>query len=251
MQKDTSQIMSVQSDDSEKKRPWYKTLLRRDANVFVKAARVLLLAYGSVVGVEAILPHALDSRPLHDNEIKALEDMGYKSSIDYEDIRVYASENADVILDIAGMAAMTKGNLIVVDTDMYHDDFTQANSIDEALFVHEVGHVWQNQNYVTLSRVHAFKEIFAYHALGHDGVSYYEYELDENKDLTDYGLEQQPTIIADFYIQSKKGDFQPDLIPGLLNAENMSPDVLKEKYEAVLSNFLENPKYARFDAFKP
>ncbi|TNE32073.1 MAG: hypothetical protein EP349_02730 [Alphaproteobacteria bacterium] len=245
----TAQDTAAESSAAPKRRPWYKTLFSRKANIFVKAARSLVLAFAGLWAAEASLPYVLDGRPLHDNEIKMLQKMGYDDSIDYSKVKVHSSDFGDWCLSRYQMCMATKGSMIIVPQDVYSEDFSSGNDIDEFFFSHEVGHVWQNQNNVLFARLHAMKDLFNY-VVGHnDGVSHYEYRLEEGKDLTDYGLEQQPTIIADFDRLTRRGE--PPFFAGLDPNADMDAEALKAQYQSVLKNFLDNPDYARNRAYQP
>ena len=240
---------------SKAKRPWYKTIFSRDANIFVKMARVLVLAYAGITAVEASLAHVVDGRELHQDEITALEKMGYEGTIDYKDVRIHVSDTSDKLLDMMEMDAATKGNLVLVHSRMYEENFTQAEPYDEGVFVHEIGHVWQYQNAVIWPGLHALKDFFSRHAFDHDGTQAYAYDVEEGKDLLDYGLEQQPSIIADFYLHAKTGEFPAVVENALLDLPEKERAQrraeLVEGYESVLENFLKDPNYARYNAFKP
>ncbi|MBL1147263.1 MAG: hypothetical protein HND56_08980 [Pseudomonadota bacterium] len=231
------------------RRPWYKTLFSRKANIFVKAARTLTLAFTGLWAAEASLPYVLDGRPLHDNETKMLQQMGYDDSIDYSKVKIHASAFGDFYLDMMKMGLATKGSMVIVPQAEYAEDFTQKSTVDEFFFVHELGHVWQNQNNVIFSRLHAAKDMFNYFVMGGDGSSHYEYKLEEGKDLMDYGLEQQPTILADFNQLIRHGE-RP-LMAGLDFNDDFDKEELEAQYRSVLKNFLDSPDYARNRAFQP
>ena len=92
---------------------------------------------------------------------------------------------------------------------------------DAHYFLHEMVHVWHH--YVGYRIV--FQKIKA--------VSGYDYVFDEKKDdLTDYNIEQQGDIIADYYSHIMWGKELPGLTKGQL-----------DEYERVLKNFIADPSY--------
>lgn len=234
---------------AKKHRPWYLKIISKDANIFVKAARTLTLALAGLMGIEASLPRVLNGRSLHDNEVKVLQQMGYDNSIDYGKVKIHASDFGDFYLNTMQMAMATKGSMVIVLQADYAEDFTKKNSIDEFFFVHEIGHVWQNQNNVIFARMHAAKDMFNHLVLGGDGASHYEYKLEDGKDLLDYGLEQQPTIIADFNHLTRHGE--TPLMAGVNLTADVDKQELEAQYRSVLHNFLADPDYARNRAFQP
>ncbi|WP_255308645.1 hypothetical protein, partial [Enterobacter hormaechei] len=73
---------------------------------------------------------------------------------------------------------------------MYREDFS-ANSVfieDKYVFIHELGHVWQHQHGQWVRMRGAFS-----------WAAEYTYRLDKEK-LTDYSLEQQASILADYWL---------------------------------------------------
>ncbi len=241
-------------DGKKAPRPvWYKTLFRRNANIFVKAARTLALALIGYLGFEASLPHVLDGRPLHDNEIRVLQKMGYDDSIDYSKVKIHSSAFADRYMNLFQMHKAAKGNVVMVRSKNHVDDFTKADEIEKFFFLHEMGHVWQHQNRVMLMQGHALKDAFSHLVLRRDVDDHYEYRLKDGKDLMNYGLEQQPNIIADFYRLSQKGSY-PLMMREGAKADTYTPEgreELAERYRNVLGDFLEDPHYARNRVLQP
>lgn len=74
--------------------------------------------------------------------------------------------------------------------EKYHPDFSRANVslADKHTFIHELGHVWQHQHgqWVRMRGLVSW-------------AADYDYTLDKET-LTDYSLEQQASIIADYWL---------------------------------------------------
>ncbi len=86
--------------------------------------------------------------------------------------------------------AMTPNGELWFRKKMYRDDFssTQAVIEDKYIFIHELGHVWQQQH----GQWVRFRGAFSW-------AADYTYKLDKGK-LTDYSLEQQASILADYWL---------------------------------------------------
>ncbi len=86
--------------------------------------------------------------------------------------------------------AMTSNGELWFRKPLYRADFSAANVIieDKHLFIHELGHVWQHQygQWVRLRGLLSW-------------AAEYTYRLDKEK-LTDYTLEQQASIMADYWL---------------------------------------------------
>ena len=86
--------------------------------------------------------------------------------------------------------AMTPNGELWYRKSMYREDFS-ANSVfieDKYVFIHELGHVWQHQHGQWVRMRGAFS-----------WAAEYTYRLDKEK-LTDYSLEQQASILADYWL---------------------------------------------------
>ncbi|BFO08868.1 hypothetical protein GGER_13780 [Serratia rubidaea] len=85
---------------------------------------------------------------------------------------------------------MTPNGEIWYRKSMYRDDFSP-NSVfveDKYVFIHELAHVWQHQHGQWVRLRGAFS-----------WAAEYTYRLDKYK-LTDYSLEQQASILADYWL---------------------------------------------------
>ncbi|SCC19213.1 hypothetical protein [Kosakonia oryziphila] len=97
--------------------------------------------------------------------------------------------------------------------------------------MHEIGHVWQHQMGVNVRT----RGLVSW-------ASSYEYSLPGEKDLADYSLEQQASIIADYYVLANFGVnvfIQQSTFKGIIG-----PD-LRDKYNNTLKYFLASPANKR------
>lgn len=113
----------------------------------------------------------------------------FGDSIVYSRVWVHCDSYFPFGLQTPGTAMAPNGELWFRKED-YYADFSRADvSVeDKHIFIHELGHVWQHQHGQWV-RVRGLVSKFA---------NYY-YQLDREK-LTDYPLEQQASIIADYWL---------------------------------------------------
>lgn len=178
-------------------------------------------------------------RPLTKGEI-ALARTVFGDSIDYA--AVYVSDQKFGGMDFLpeGTAMAPNGNLFM--PGCYHDDYAQESVLRQSLFIHEMTHVWQYQNKVLAPIIEAAK-LNVKHKFNY--MAAYNYTLDEKKDLLDYNMEQQASIVQDYFVLKNSGQYS---FWG--NCENSCGDAEKKRlFEKVLEKFLAAPGYARRAAF--
>jgi RHS repeat-associated protein len=160
-------------------------------------------------------------RPLTDGEIKFLQAI-YNDKVDFSkiDIKSGAAGSARAWLPIATGHAVTLENNIHFPTSAYKEDFSKEGVGGQAWLVHEVGHVWQHQTNPNYSWVKAA------------GDREYNYDLTPGKDLTSYGWEQQPSIIADSFLVDRS--YKPQRLRGGDAVTARDIPSLKQKYEGLL-----------------
>lgn len=110
----------------------------------------------------------------------------------------------------------------------FQEDFATANAYDQHWFIHEMAHVWQYQLGMNVRL----------RGLASWAVSY-QYSLPNYHLLSDYGMEAQASIIADYFYLTKFGrnGFQ-----AITNYSGIIGPDIKKRYEWVLRAFLNNPK---------
>jgi hypothetical protein len=147
----------------------------------------------------------------------------FGDSIDYAAVRIH--DRAYVPFQPKSSGMTPRGELYM--RDCYSADYSQGNIYDSALFIHEMTHVWQYQNKILDPIAEAFK-LQLKHKFNYAAA--YEFTLDKNKDLTNYGMEQQAAIIEQYFM-----------------LKGTQADV--KLHEDVLKKFLNNPAYARRKSF--
>jgi hypothetical protein len=166
--------------------------------------------------------HALShERPLTAGEIQLAKSV-FGNGIDYSKVLIhnrgyfFGYQNKDT--------AVTPNGEIYFNEENYVPDFSKENARLQLWFIHEMIHVWQYQlgYWVKITRVfHPFME--------------YKYTLDASKSFSDYNMEQQGDIIADYFRLKVLGMSQ-----ALHMKEYTSKDLYL--YEKVLNKFLINPQ---------
>lgn len=131
-------------------------------------------------------------RLLTDDEIKAAKEI-YGDKIDYKKVRVITGDDMTLWGKIltSGGAAVTWGNTIYFPNNEDKSVYDFSKKPD--WFVHEMGHVYQYQkdgwSYALKS---AWDQITK-------GERAYQYELVPDKPFNEYGIEQQATILQDYF----------------------------------------------------
>lgn len=158
----------------------------------------------------------------------------FKDSINIASVRV---RNGPLLLG-QGDHAVTPFGEIYFPKEHFKRDFSTGQSGDKHWFMHEMVHVWQFQMGMAV----------AFWGLGSGAVDYH-YELTNDKVLSDYGMEQQASIIADYWCL-KTFDYDAWYTPAYekykgkdksRNKQGMRNYWLKS-YENTLRLFLKNPK---------
>lgn len=155
----------------------------------------------------------------------------FRWSLKYGEIRIYNKRYWAQF----GKWVMTPNGNIYAPTD-YEVDYSMptVSYARRSLFIHELVHVWQYQLNVLSIPLSAIGANIA--NLGRYEKAY-PYDLDTSKDLLDYTMEQQASIIEDYFRITEGRS------PRHLPKTSGSPRT-KAAYEAVLAKFLANPKYA-------
>ncbi len=167
-------------------------------------------------------------RPLTTGEI-ALARSLFGTSIDYAAVSVF-DRGLAAIKALGNMSF--RGNIYL--PNGHEIDFSLAPIAAKRLFIHESVHVWQHQNGVLNLAASALREAIR-HRFRYANA--YLFHLDPGKDLLDYGLEQQPAIIEDYFLRAHGG-----VSMGRCLNESAETQTL---LESVLGRFLSDPGYVR------
>jgi hypothetical protein len=175
-------------------------------------------------------PLPAPNRPLTAGERALLRPL-FRDGIDYDQVRVIAApfpfQPADTY--------MTLGGHIYAPGPLFREDFSLRGD-DRAVLVHEIGHVWQFANGIDLI-AHAIAD-FTKHRGNYEQA--YWYRLEPGRDLADYGVEQQASILEDYYLITAARDRA-----GRMLNRGLSARTRDRLFAGVLRKFLANARYAR------
>jgi hypothetical protein len=160
----------------------------------------------------------------------------FGASIDYMLVKVHDGKYVFFQPNSSGMTP--RGEIYVA--GIYTADFSLASPSLKAFFIHEMAHVWQHQTGIlTLGVIGS--AIAQMIGRAGDYESAYPYVLSKQKDLIDYNLEQQASILEDYFRITRlrlKAAYLQSCDP------NLSGTADRELYEAVLRRFLHDPTYS-------
>lgn len=169
---------------------------------------------------------------------KSLAELVFGKLINYDKVIIYKEKL--IQLQENGVAMTPFGGIYFGDT--YEVDFSLSSLESKKHFIHEMAHVWQHQDGKFVAAKGALlcigtgiAESIPPGRIGDiikEVVDPYIYLLEPGKKLSDYNLESQAEIIADYYcvIIEKTPRYKR------LNKKNLSRSFL---YEEIMSEFLE------------
>lgn len=179
----------------------------------------------------------MTARPLTSGEV-ALARTVFGDSIRYDDVTIH--DGQFIGFQPKGTAMAPEGNLYMY--GCYRDDYAAGDPYARAHFIHEMTHVWQFQNKI-LHPIQAAIELNVRHMFNY--LAAYAYTLEDGKDLTDYNMEQQASIVQDYFLLKHEGCTHHQG-----QCRNAAPcDERISLCEKILGRFLENPHYAKRDDF--
>lgn len=158
-------------------------------------------------------------RPLTAGERGILAPL-FRDAVDYGAIRIVHGRAMPLQGD---HTYMTIGDVVYAPGRLYRADYSRGGAAGQAALVHEVAHVWQRACGINVV-AEAARTFLATRGRYRRA---YRYRLAPERDLLDYSIEQQASIIEDYY--------------GTLLSYGEAPPELR----AVLRRFLADPTYAR------
>jgi hypothetical protein len=171
-------------------------------------------------------------RALTDGELAILRPI-FGASIDYTVVRILDDKFTP---HQPQYTYMTPESSVYAPGVLWRDDFSvDPDPYYRAVFVHELAHVWQYQN--GMDMVAAGFAAFA--SVQGEYQRAYPYTLTPTSDLLDFGMEQQASILEDWYLVRVHG-YAPTKMQNQVAADER--DAL---FAAVLARFIADPAYAR------
>lgn len=165
------------------------------------------------------------SRHLTRGELEMAKSI-FKTAIEYHRVRVHHGSYFPFGLQNKDTAVTPNGEMYYP-TSLYQDDYSESKSREQWLFIHEMAHVWQHHMDVNVK----IRGLISW-------AVEYKYSLPPYYTLADFPMEQQASIIADYYILINLGFNKWNDVKyfsGLIG-----PDLLN-KYQSVLIYFLNDP----------
>lgn len=139
------------------------------------------------------------SRSLTTGEI-VLARQVFGDSINYESVKIH--DGAFIFFQPKRSGMTPNGEIYI--RDCFSADYSQGDASDRSFFIHEMTHVWQYQNKVLNPITEAIK-LNLKHKFNYSAA--YDFKLDDKKYLTDYNMEQQASIVAEYYlVKDARGD---------------------------------------------
>ena len=119
---------------------------------------------------------------------------------------------------------MTPDGEMYFNKDYFKEDFSAEDEPNRHWFMHEMAHVWQHQLGYPVKWRGALR-------IGLD----YKYALVSSKRLSDYNMEAQGDIVADYFAHTELK------YPGVIRQKSNRDPALIPLYQAVLAVFLADP----------
>ncbi|OTG66808.1 hypothetical protein [Acinetobacter silvestris] len=133
-------------------------------------------------------------RSLTEGEIKICKTV-FGDLINYQPVKIM--NHPYLPWQPAGILMAPKGYLHLKNAD-YCDDFSQQNLAYQAIFIHEMAHIYQFQRNINVFFYGAILQIAFYSTLGR--YNPYKYTLKAHKTYFDYNIEQQGDIAKDIFL---------------------------------------------------
>lgn len=151
----------------------------------------------------------------------------FGNSIFYGRVIVHCDSYFPFGLQDSGVAMAPNGELWFR-KELYQPDFSSAAIDGQHTFIHEMAHVWQRQQGMWVRTRGLFSKLVDY-----------TYRLDGKKLLKEYGMEQQASIIADYWYLKRFGyKAWLSAIGPTVNFRGVTDKDIGQKYEYALSQFL-------------
>lgn len=134
-------------------------------------------------------------RSLTTGEIEIAKSI-FAEKIDYSKVRIFNKSYFPFGLQRKNVAMSPNGNIYFLNT--YQPNFSTAFFDEQHLFMHEMSHVWQHQSgmWVRLRGIMSWAVDYKY---------CFSKKNENIKLLNQYGMEQQASIIADYFVLTTFG----------------------------------------------
>ncbi|WP_034917648.1 hypothetical protein [Erwinia sp. 9145] len=156
---------------------------------------------------------------------KLLANELFFNSVSY--YQVWVHHGSFLPFDMQGNhTAMTPLGEIWFESHVYQDDFFMATVDFQHLFLHEMMHVWQYQHGMNVM----MRGLFSW-------AADYTYDFDKKR-LSDYSMEQQASIVADYWLlKNHDATYYSYLIKYRNYREEKNAALLQSKYQEIMKGF--------------
>ena len=135
------------------------------------------------------------SRNLTSGEIKLCQQV-FADLIDYSAVRVM---NHPFLPWQSKHVIMAPSGYIHIRNLNYRDDYSKESRSYQALFIHEMAHIYQYQQNINVLFKGAFLQAAYFLSMGK--YNPYKYQFNPNKSFLDYNIEQQGDIARDIFLK--------------------------------------------------
>jgi len=158
--------------------------------------------------------------------------MIFADAINYSRVKVYNGKWPLMFGMQSDNIVMSPNGNIYYPYHLFREDFSVGGASDTLkVFIHEMVHVWQYQHGYSVKA----NGIFSFNQ------SRYKYDLSKGDSLSDYNMEAQANLLADYFFLIKFGDSgSAKLFEG--KYKGMDKNILLSLYNKILSKFLKNPQ---------
>ncbi|OYP01166.1 hypothetical protein [Serratia marcescens] len=151
----------------------------------------------------------------------------FKNAIDYSRVSVHNAGYFPFGLQNDNTAVTPNGEIYFTPKN-FREDYSRESAGFQHWFIHEMAHVWQYQMKMNV----LLRGTMSWAAT-------YEYSLPNYNTLADYGMEQQASILADYFLLIRFSREEWRRNKRMAGLEG--PD-LKTHYETVLRLFIQEPR---------
>ena len=162
-------------------------------------------------------------RLMTQGELKMAREI-FRDTINYPKVWIHKGSYLPFGLQSMGTSMSPNGEMYF--REYYSPDFSRANIINKHIFIHELSHVWQYQHGMKVKVRGLVSWLVSY-----------KYALD-SWPLSTYRMEQQASIIADYYLLRQPGgrsDWESNNT--CKNCDELSDKELLRQYQYTLRSF--------------
>lgn len=131
-------------------------------------------------------------RTLSNGEIRLARSV-FGNTLVYHRVWVHKESYLPFSLQSKNYGMSPNGEIYFRDKE-YSDDYSLERPADQHFFIHEMVHVYQHQRGMMV-RMRGLMS----------SMADYDYTFEENRNFTDYSMEQQASIVADFFFLRRYG----------------------------------------------